>query len=135
MAGEMGWGWGKREGSKSHGGADGGREEGHWAFLTGGSQDLCEVGGQATGEGVLGGGKGQRSEAGGEKGEVEIVIAECGGVTGPQSHRGVPWALGDGRGGCTAEPLSPLTLQAPRPPRPLPSCSGPDPERAPCLCS
>jgi hypothetical protein len=34
-------------------------------------------------EAVLGGGKGQGSEGGGEKGESEIVTAECRGATGP----------------------------------------------------
>lgn len=61
-------------------------------------------------EGVWGGGKGQGSEVGGEKEESEIVTAECRAVTGPQSRPGVPWALGDDRGGRRAEPPGPLTL-------------------------
>lgn len=70
-------------------------------------------------EGVLGGGKGQGSEGGEEKGESETVTAECRGATRPQSRPGAPWALGDGCGTGTAEPPGLLTLP--------PSCSTPTP--------
>lgn len=84
-------------------------------------------------EGVLGGGKGQGSEGGGEKGESETVTAECRGATGPQSRPGArgPWAMAVEQVQQSPGPAdSPALLLHPHH-HPLPSCSGPDPERAP----
>lgn len=71
-------------------------------------------------EGVLGGGKGQGSEGGEEKGESETVTAECRGATRPWNRYSRTPGPAD----------SPALLLHPHP-HPLPSCSAPDPERAP----
>lgn len=49
-------------------------------------------------EGVWGGGTGKGSEVGGEKGQSEIVTAECRAVPGPQSRPGAPgpWGMAVG---------------------------------------
>ena len=81
-------------------------------------------------EAVLGGGKGQGSEGGGEKGESEIVTAECRGATGPQSRPGALRALGHGHGGGASEPRPP----APPPPPPPPQLLRARPGESTFLC-